>query len=56
MHCTATAAAGDLRTSLEMTGLDDSGFGLGVCAADYNNDGFVDLYLTNFGPKRAVPE
>jgi hypothetical protein len=33
-----------------LAAVDDSGFGLGVCAADYNNDGFVDLYLTNFGP------
>ena len=25
-------------------------FGMGACAADYDNDGHEDLYLTNFGP------
>ena len=25
-------------------------YGMGACAADYDNDGWVDLYLTNFGP------
>jgi hypothetical protein len=34
----------------EVTGTGDLGYGLGVAAADYNNDGFVDLYINNFGP------
>ena len=34
----------------EQAGVGQSGFGLGVCAADYDNDGFVDLYVSNFGP------
>ncbi len=31
-------------------GLAKGGWGMGVSAADYDNDGFVDLYLTNLGP------
>lgn len=30
--------------------LDTRGWGMGVCAADYDNDGFLDLYITAFGP------
>ncbi len=28
----------------------DIGYGLGGCVGDYNNDGFTDLYVTNYGP------
>jgi hypothetical protein len=31
-------------------GLTRGGWGVGVSAADYDNDGHVDLYLTNLGP------
>ncbi len=33
-----------------VSGSDDLGFGLGVTAGDYNQDGFVDIYLNNSGP------
>lgn len=33
----------------DLAGVGDTGYGLGCCAGDYNNDGFVDLYVTNFG-------
>ena len=31
-------------------GLVATGYGMGACAADYDNDGHVDLYLTQLGP------
>ncbi|MHC4304815.1 MAG: CRTAC1 family protein, partial [Planctomycetota bacterium] len=33
-------------------GVGDDGWGCGVCAGDYDNDGHIDLYVTNFGPNR----
>jgi hypothetical protein len=29
--------------------LDDRSYGIGAAAADYDNDGYVDLYVTNYG-------
>ena len=31
-------------------------YGMGACAADYDNDGCIDLYVTNVGPNVAVPQ
>ncbi|HKU26025.1 MAG TPA: CRTAC1 family protein [Candidatus Sulfotelmatobacter sp.] len=33
----------------EESGIRATGFGMGVAAADFNNDGWVDIYITNFG-------
>lgn len=33
----------------EASGLRASGYGMGVAVGDYDNDGWKDLYLTNFG-------
>jgi hypothetical protein len=30
------------------SGIVHDGYGMGACAADYDNDGFADLYVTNF--------
>lgn len=32
------------------SGIRNLAYGMGACSADYDNDGWVDLYLTNFGP------
>jgi hypothetical protein len=34
----------------QASGLTDSAYHLGVCIGDYDNDGFPDIYLNNFGP------
>jgi hypothetical protein len=31
-------------------GVGDTGYGLGVAVADYNNDGLPDVYVNNYGP------
>jgi len=34
----------------QQAGVADPGYGLGVCAGDFDNDGFPDLYVNNYGP------
>jgi len=34
----------------EAAGVGHTGYGMGVCAGDYDNDGHIDIYVTNFGP------
>ncbi len=48
--------AGDLQfvDATASAGLQAGGYGMGVAAGDYDRDGRVDLYLTNFGPNRLL--
>ena len=39
------------RDVTEEAGVVCNGYGLGAAVADYDNDGWPDLYLTNYGPK-----
>ncbi len=36
----------------EASGIQADGYGVGVTVADYDNDGWVDIFLTNFGPNQ----
>jgi hypothetical protein len=36
------------------SGIVTTGYGMGVAAGDFDNDGYVDLYLTNFGSSQLL--
>jgi len=36
----------------EKAGLKDAGWAMGVCVADYDNDGFDDIFVTSYGQNR----
>jgi hypothetical protein len=40
---------GTFSDASERSGLEHTGWGMGVCVGDYDNDGFDDLYVTYYG-------
>jgi len=44
--------AGRFRDVTARAGIEVTGYGMGVAAADVDGDGFVDLYVTAFGPNQ----
>ena len=43
-------ANGTFSDVTETSGLGDTGYGMGVAVGDIDNDGHVDVYVTNYGP------
>ena len=48
-HLYRNDGAGKLVDISQGSGADDAGYGMGVAAGDFDNDGNVDLYVTNVG-------
>ena len=42
--------AGRFEDATARSGIRHHDYGMGACAGDYDNDGWIDLYVTNFGP------
>ena len=40
---------GTFTDTTQRAGVGDTGYGIGCCVADYNNDGNSDLFVTNYG-------
>jgi hypothetical protein len=45
---------GNFEKSIQISPLNDSRYSMGVCGGDYDNDGDMDLYVTNFDDDNAL--
>jgi hypothetical protein len=48
-HQNEDGAFSDVTEKAGLTGMPQNRYGMGVAVGDYDNDGFEDLYLTNYG-------
>jgi enediyne biosynthesis protein E4 len=48
-HQDADGAFTDVTEKAGLTGMPQNQYGMGVAVADYDNDGFEDIYVTNYG-------
>ncbi len=48
----ARESDGTYRDVTSSAGIDERRYGMGVAVGDYNNDGFLDVYVLNFGADR----
>src|SRR3954462_9815561 len=48
-HQNADGRFSDVTEKAGVTGMPQDRYGMGVAVADYDNDGFQDLYVTNYG-------
>lgn len=51
-HCYLNTGRGTFRECAQSAGLLEFGYSQGACAADFDNDGFEDLYVANIGGNR----
>ena len=49
-HQTPDGTFVDATEKAGLTGMPQNQYGMGVAVGDYDNDGFADLYVTNYGP------
>ena len=48
-HQNADGTFADVTEKAGLTGMPQNRYGMGVAVGDYDNDGFADLYVTNYG-------
>jgi len=52
LDCLYRNSGGVFRDVTSVVGIEEAEYSMGLAVGDYDNDGFPDLYVTNFGPNR----